>query len=454
MTGKVVDKYEGILDRAKNIATGKQKRTEMPAPIVDVDGSAILETGVPAETIKEIAEKITLIPETFSINPKMVGQLGRRAKMGTGEIPMDWGFAEAMAFGSLVKDGIRVRLSGQGSGRGTFSRRHAMMYDTKTGSIWSPLGDIRADSDPLARFQVFDSSLSENAVLGFEYGYSLKAPDFLVMWEAQFGDFSNGAQVIIDQYISASEDKWKERCRLVMLLPHGFEGQGPEHSSARLERYLQLCAENNMQVCNPTTPVQYFHMLRRQVLQERVSPLIVMTPKSLLRLPAASSTIDELISGAFLPVIDDALVEDRSKVKRIVLCSGKVYYDLETARQDANDGRVAIVRLEQYYPFPGELLKQIFAQYPNASQLFWVQEEPKNMGAWSFLEPRLRETMPAGFELRYVGRVPSASPATGSYAIHELEQRDIIERALIADSDEISAASEPEVAEKLAPATA
>ncbi|MBX3243196.1 MAG: multifunctional oxoglutarate decarboxylase/oxoglutarate dehydrogenase thiamine pyrophosphate-binding subunit/dihydrolipoyllysine-residue succinyltransferase subunit [Acidobacteria bacterium] len=454
MTGKVVDKYEGILERAKSIASGKTKRTEMPAPTVDEDGSAVLETGVPAETLKTIAEDITLIPEDFSINPKMVGQLGRRAKMGTGEVPMDWGFAEAMAFGSLVKDGIRVRLSGQDSGRGTFSQRHAMMYDTKTGTIWSPLGDIRTEADPLARFQVFDSSLSENAVLGFEYGYSLKAPDFLVMWEAQFGDFSNGAQVIIDQYISASEDKWKERCRLVMLLPHGFEGQGPEHSSARLERYLQLCAENNMQVCNPTTPAQYFHMLRRQVLQSAVRPLIVMTPKSLLRLPAASSSVEELVSGGFKPVIDDAAIEDRSKVKRIVLCSGKVFYDLEVARADANDGKVAIVRLEQFYPFPGERLKEIIASYPNAKQLFWAQEEPKNMGGWSFVEPRLDEIKPDGVELRYIGRVPSASPATGSYAIHELEQKDIIDRSLIADSDEISAASEPEVSEKLAPATA
>lgn len=454
MTGKVVEKYEGILEKAKNIASGKTKRTEMPAPIVEEDGSAVLETGVPAETLGSIAESITLIPEDFSINPKMVGQLGRRAKMGTGEIPMDWGFAEAMAFGSLVKDGIRVRLSGQDSGRGTFSQRHAMMYDTKTGAIWSPLGDIRTEADPLARFQVFDSSLSENAVLGYEYGYSLAANDFLVMWEAQFGDFSNGAQVIIDQYISASEDKWKERCRLVMLLPHGFEGQGPEHSSARLERYLQLCAENNMQVCNPTTPSQYFHMLRRQVMQSAVRPLIVMTPKSLLRLPAASSSIEELVSGGFQPVIDDTAVEDRSKVRRIVLCSGKVFYDLEAARKDANDGKIAIVRLEQFYPFPGERLTEIIASYPNAKQLFWVQEEPKNMGGWSFMEPRLEEIKPDNVELRYVGRVPSASPATGSYAIHELEQKDIIDRSLIADSDEISAASEPEVSEKLAPATA
>lgn len=454
MTGRVVAKYEGILERAKDIATTKPKRQSVPEPVVEEDGSAVLETGSPQDILDEVTAEITIVPENFSINPKMVGQLGRRAKMGAGEAPMDWGFAEAMAFGSLVKDGYRVRLSGQDSGRGTFAQRHALMYDTKTGDIWAPLGLIRTEKDPLARFQVFDSSLSENAVLGFEYGYSVTSPDALVMWEAQFGDFANGAQVIIDQYISSSEDKWGQKCRLVMLLPHGYEGQGPEHSSARLERFLQLCAENNMQVCNPTTPAQYFHMLRRQVAQEPVRPLVVMTPKSLLRLPAAASMIEELTTGGFQPVLDDSTVEDRSKVRRIVLCSGKVYYDLNAARMDGNDGHVAIVRLEQFYPFPGEMLGKVLASYPNATQLFWTQEEPQNMGGWQFVEARLRKIMPKDVSLRYVGRVPSASPATGSYAIHELEQKQLVDEAIIADSDEISDASEPEVSEKLAPATA
>ncbi|MDI1241402.1 MAG: multifunctional oxoglutarate decarboxylase/oxoglutarate dehydrogenase thiamine pyrophosphate-binding subunit/dihydrolipoyllysine-residue succinyltransferase subunit, partial [bacterium] len=337
MTAKVVGKYEGILERAKQIATEKPKRLELPSTLVDDDGSDVIETAVSAKLVREVAEKISMIPEHFSINPKMVGQLGRRAKMGAGEVPMDWGFAEAISFGTLVREGIRIRLSGQDSGRGTFSQRHALMYDTITGNMWSPLGEIRSEKDELARFQVYDSSLSENAVLGFEYGYSVKAPGMLVMWEAQFGDFSNGAQVIIDQYIAASEDKWNQKCRLVMLLPHGFEGQGPEHSSARLERFLQLCAENNLQVCYPSTPAQYFHMLRRQVKQEMVRPLIVMTPKSLLRLPTATSTVEELTSGGFKPVIDDAGVVDTSKVKRIVVCSGKVYYDLEAARIEARD---------------------------------------------------------------------------------------------------------------------
>lgn len=453
MTDKVVEKYEGILGRAKQIAVEKPKKSVLSAPAAEDDGSAVLETGASKEILKEVSEKISLVPEGFHINPKMVGQLARRAKMGIGETPMDWGFAEAMAVGSLVKDGYPVRLSGQDSGRGTFSQRHASMYDTMTGERWSPLTELRNDRNPGARFYVFDSSLSETGVLGFEYGYAMNARDELVMWEAQFGDFSNGAQVIIDQYIAASEDKWQQTCRLTMLLPHGYEGQGPEHSSARLERYLQLCAENNMQVCYPTTPAQYFHMLRRQVTQETVRPLVVMTPKSLLRLPAASSTMDELETGGFQPVLDDARITDKSAVRRIVLCSGKVFYDLEAGREEI-DNRVAVVRLEQFYPFPAARLKEIFAAYPNAAQLFWTQEEPRNMGGWTFVENRLREIMPGNMTLKFVGRAASASPATGSYAIHELEQKRIVEQALGEDDAEISAASEPEVSEKIAPAGA
>jgi len=453
MTAEVVGKYEGILQRAKQIAVEKPKKTELPAQIAEDDGSAVLETGASKEILKEVAEKISLVPDGFHINPKMVGQLARRAKMGIGEVPMDWGFGEAMAFGSLVREGYAVRLSGQDSGRGTFSQRHASMYDTMTGERWTPLTELNNEDKPKARFYVFDSSLSESGVLGFEYGYSMNAPGDLVMWEAQFGDFSNGAQVIIDQYIAASEEKWKQKCRLVMLLPHGYEGQGPEHSSARLERYLQLCAENNMQVCYPTTPAQYFHMLRRQVRQEMVRPLMVMTPKSLLRLPAASSTMVELEAGGFQPVLDDTRSTDKSAVTRIVLCSGKVFYDLEASREEDNT-RVAVVRLEQFYPFPATRLKEIFAGYPNATQLFWTQEEPKNMGGWTFVEARLRDILPEGVSLRYVGRAASASPATGSYAIHELEQKQIVNQALSENDSEISAASEPEVSEKIAPAGA
>jgi 2-oxoglutarate dehydrogenase E1 component len=366
---------------------------------------------------------------------------------------MDWGFAEALAFGSLVVDGKIVRLSGQDSGRGTFSQRHAEMYDTQTGEVWVPLSELRSEKNPKARFQVYNSLLSEQGVLGFEYGYSLLAQDALVMWEAQFGDFSNGAQVIIDQYIAASEDKWQQKCRLVLLLPHGYEGQGPEHSSARLERYLQLCAENNLQVCYPTTPAQYFHLLRRQATQQLVRPLIVMTPKSLLRLPAATSTIEELTTGGFQTVIDDAKVQDKSKVRRILLCSGKVFYDLETARANSHDQRVAIVRLEQFYPFPAAKIKEIIASYENAREIFWVQEEPQNMGGWFFVQPRLME-IKGDLEFRYVGRSASASPATGSYAIHELEHRKLVDEAIIAeDATEISAASETEVSRNVAPAS-
>ncbi len=453
MTDTVIGKYEEILKRAKQIATDKPKRDTLPAQIEDEDGSRVLETAIKRETLQAVSEKISLIPDNFHINPKMVGQLARRAKMGTGETPMDWGFAEAIAFGSLVLEGIDVRLSGQDSGRGTFSQRHALMYDIQNGAVWCPLAELKSTENP-AYFDVFDSSLSEQGVLGFEYGYSVVAPDNLVMWEAQFGDFSNGAQVIIDQYIAASEDKWKQKCRLVMLLPHGYEGQGPEHSSARLERYLQLCAENNLQVCYPSTPAQYFHLLRRQVRQEIVRPLIVMTPKSLLRLPAANSSIEDLMNGGFQPVINDAKVSDKEKVKRIVLCSGKVFYDLDIGRTDVYDNRVAIVRVEQFYPFPAEKLKEVFAEYKNATQIFWTQEEPQNMGGWMFVEPRLREILPANVNLKYVGRSASASPATGSYAIHNLEQEKLVNDSLIKETEEISAASTAEVAEKLAPAGA
>lgn len=428
MTNKVIEKYERILASAKAIALEKPARAVLASPIIDEDGSEVLPTGVGKDVLKTVSDKISLVPEGFTINPKMVGQLARRAKMGDGEVPMDWGFAEALAFGSLVSEGFPVRVSGQDSGRGTFSQRHASMYDLQTGERWTPLSDLTNETNPAARFYVFDSSLSEYGVLGFEYGYSVVADKQLVAWEAQFGDFSNGAQIMIDQYISSSEDKWQQRCRLVMLLPHGFEGQGPEHSSARLERYLQLCAENNLQVCYPTTPAQYFHLLRRQVHQDTIRPLIVMTPKSLLRLPAASSEMHELENGGFRPVIDDAAISDKAAVKRIVLCSGKVYYDLDAARGDSRD--VAIVRLEQFYPFPTKTVQEIFAAYPSASEIIWAQEEPQNMGGWAFVESRIRAVLPEGRVLQYVGRTPSASPATGSYAIHNLEQSKLIEEAL------------------------
>jgi multifunctional 2-oxoglutarate metabolism enzyme len=423
-----VKRYETAL------ANAKQKVAAEPArPVEELDGSGVVETGISAETVRTIAHKIAVVPDDFNINPKMVGQLARRAKMGDGSAPLDWAFAEAAAFGSLVLDGRRVRLSGQDSGRGTFSQRHAVLYDTQTGRAWMPLAELRSEANADARFDVFDSSLSEEGVLGFEYGYSVIASDALVLWEAQFGDFGNGAQTIIDQYIAASEDKWKQTSRLVMLLPHGYEGQGPEHSSARLERYLQLCAENNLQVCYPTTPAQYFHLLRRQVQPGMERPLIVMTPKSLLRLPAATSSVEDLMTGGFRPMIDDVEVKDASSVTRVVLCSGKIYYDLIEGRKKLGHKRVAIVRLEQFYPFPLNSVRETVNRYANARQLVWAQEEPQNMGGWGFMEERLTNLLPACERPRYVGRTPSASPATGSYSIHQAEQAELVNQALSVD---------------------
>jgi 2-oxoglutarate dehydrogenase E1 component len=436
-----VAEYEAILQSAKQLVARKPERTELPPPVNEEDGSAVVETGVDADAVRRIAHTIAVVPEGFNVNPKMVSQLARRAKMGEGALPMDWAFGELCAFGSLALEGVPVRLSGQDSGRGTFSQRHAIMYDTQTGRPWLPLAALAESKSGRPLVEVFDSSLSEQGVVGFEYGYSVVAQRALVAWEAQFGDFANGAQVIIDQFISPGVDKWQQPSRLVLLLPHGYEGQGPEHSSARLERYLQLCAENNMQVCYPTTPAQYFHLLRRQVKQETARPLVVMTPKSLLRLPAATSTVEELTRGGFRPVIDDAEIAERNAVRRIVLCSGKVFYDLNAARLKTDDRRVALVRLEQFYPFPENALREICASYPSATQLVWAQEEAKNMGGWTFVEPRLMGLLPRCERPHYVGRAPSASPATGSYTIHELEQRTLVDQALTTDAPVISDAS-------------
>ena len=425
-----IRRYEDALARAKKVAA-EAKGSLTPEPDVrELDGSPIVETPVTAEEVKQIAHQISVVPEGFNLNPKMVSQLARRAKMGDGALPMDWAFAEAIAFGSLALEGTRVRLSGQDSGRGTFSQRHAVLYDTQTGQNWAPLSELRAEENARGRFEVFDSSLSEAGVLGFEYGYSVIADEALVMWEAQFGDFNNVAQGIIDQYISSSEDKWKQTSRLTMLLPHGYEGQGPEHSSARLERFLQLCAANNLCVCYPTTPAQYFHLLRRQVREGFERPLIVMTPKSLLRLPAAGSSLDQLTSGGFQPLIDDGEVGDAKAVKRIVFCSGKVFYDLVDARKKNGANGLAIIRLEQFYPFPLTAVKDTIAKYPNAKDLVWCQEEPKNMGGWTFVEAKFEDLVPGGDRLRYIGRAESASPATGNYSVHMQEQDRFIKEAL------------------------
>lgn len=431
-----VERYEKSLAGAKEVAAKRPAPKDLPTPIQDEDGSGIIPTAISVELINRIGNLIAIVPTGFNVNPKMVGQLARRAKMGDGSLPIDWAFAEAVAFGSLVTEGTSVRLSGQDSGRGTFSQRHAVLYDTQTGLPWIPLAELKSETDPIAQFDVIDSSLSEQGVLGFEYGFSAIERSSLVMWEAQFGDFANGAQVIIDQFISSGEDKWQQPSRLVLLLPHGFEGQGPEHSSARLERFLQLCAENNMQVCNPTTPAQYFHLLRRQVKQSVMRPLIVMTPKSLLRLPAATSTREELADGAFQPVIDDLSLTSSdkanatAKVKRVVITSGKIFYDLDAARKKAAEDRVAILRLEQFYPFPAQALQTILSRYKFGTDIVWTQEEPQNMGGWTFVERRFNNLLGKNQRIRFVGRTPSASPASGTYSLHLLEQQRVVNESL------------------------
>jgi multifunctional 2-oxoglutarate metabolism enzyme len=425
LIAKRVEGYEEIHASAKATVAKRNKPTKLKAVPPEDDGSDVLVTGVDREVLNEASNALSLVPQDFNVNPKMVSQLARRAKMGAGETPIDWGFAEGLAFGSLLREGTSIRLSGQDSGRGTFSQRHAVLYDTHNGTPWTPLETLAKDK---CRFEVFDSSLSEAGVVGYEYGYSVVAPNTLTIWEAQFGDFANGAQVHIDQFIVAGEDKWHQPSRLVMLLPHGYEGQGPEHSSARLERFLQLCAENNMQVCYPTTPAQYFHLLRRQMRQDANKPLIVMTPKSLLRSPQAVSTIDEFTSGGFHAVIPDA-VANAENIKRLVLCSGKVYYDLKAEAVQQSLDHVAILRVEQFYPFPKQALEEWFGQFANATEIVWAQEEPQNMGGWSYIRSRLEE-LTGRRRVRYAGRSASASPSTGNYIIHGLEQSKLVKDAL------------------------
>jgi len=377
---------------------------------------------VPLEKLREIGEAITVEPANLELNPKIKRWLQNRRDMVHGKTPLDWSTAEALAFGSLLEDGCPVRLSGQDSRRGTFTQRHSVLYDMKTRERYTPLNNIKPDQ---AKFCVYNSPLSEYAVLGFDYGYGLDFPNMLVLWEAQFGDFANGAQIIIDQYLVCSETKWGETSSLVMLLPHGYHGQGPEHSSARLERYLQACAEDNIQVSNPSTPASYFHLLRRQAIRKIKKPLIVMTPKGMLRDPRCTSPVAELATGRFEEILPDPAAP--KDVKRLILCTGKVYFDLNDHRQAEKIANTAIIRLEQLYPYHEKKLQAIVAPYAKAEKIVWCQEESANMGAWSFLEPRLRKTF--GRDIVYAGRDASASTATGAHAIHELEQHELIENA-------------------------
>jgi 2-oxoglutarate dehydrogenase E1 component len=384
-----------------------------------------VETAVPVDRLRELLHRSTEVPADFAIHPKLERQLELRREMADGKRPLDWGAAEALAFASLVSERYTVRLSGQDARRGTFSHRHAVLHDNVTGKLYTPIARLAQN----ARFEVWDSPLSEAGVLGFEYGYSLDSPDALVAWEAQFGDFCNGAQVIIDQFLSSSEDKWYRLSGLVCLLPHGFEGQGPEHSSARLERWLNLCADDNMQICNLTTPAQFFHALRRQAVRPFRKPLIVMSPKSLLRSPLASSKLEELATGSFQRIIGDDLVAPK-KAKKVLLCSGKVYYELAAARRELARNDVAIVRIEQLYPLRAEQVKETLAPYPDGTPLVWVQEEPWNMGAWYYMRARLPALVEDRLPLSCVSRPESASPATGSMGAHKIEQARVIERAL------------------------
>jgi 2-oxoglutarate dehydrogenase E1 component len=385
------------------------------------------DTRVPRPVLEHIAAAMTEVPAEFTPHPKIERLLEQRAQMGRGERPLDWGMAELLAYGSLLLQGVNVRMSGQDCSRGTFSHRHAIITDIKTGREHLVLGQLQHDQG-LCR--IFDSPLSEAGVLGFEFGYSLDYPDALVLWEAQFGDFANGAQVIIDQFITSSEDKWKRMSGIVLLLPHGYEGQGPEHSSARLERYLQSCAEHNIQVVQPTTPAQMFHLLRAQVLRPVRKPLIVMTPKSLLRLPAAASSLDELANGAFHRVLHDETAKP-AEVTRALLCSGKIYYELAEERTRRSDATVAIVRIEKLYPWwPQLVAAATLDKYPRLAELFWVQDEPCNMGAGQFVTPRLHALI-GDRSIRYdfIGRAESASPATGSHKAHVMEQQQILAKA-------------------------
>ncbi len=390
-------------------------------------------TGVPREVLLELLDRLTYVPPEFHANAKALRIVEARKERLEKQGNLFWETAEALAFASLLREGTPIRLSGQDARRGTFSHRHAVLTDTVTGARYTPLHHLGEGGGPSpAEFQVWDSPLSETGVLGFEYGYSLDSPAGLVIWEAQFGDFANGGQVIIDQFIVSAEDKWLRLSGLVLLLPHGYEGQGPEHSSARIERWLQMVAEDNIQVCNPTTPAQFFHLLRRQVKRPWRKPLAVMTPKSLLRNPLATSTLDELVSGEFKRVIPDDLSggdpAKASGVKRILLTSGKVFYDLHKARDEKKRPDVAIVRLEQYYPL-GTALREVLEVYPAGTELVWVQEEPRNMGAWYFVKAHLPDYLEGRFPLRVVSRVESASPATGSKASHELEQKMLVDEA-------------------------
>lgn len=431
----LVNAYRESLDRGEPLVSGLVSEPNASlfvdwTPYLGHEWTLHCDTRMELHALQTLAHDTNLAPENFPLQRQVAKILEDRRKMAAGALPLNWGAAETLAYASLLQAGYPVRLTGQDVGRGTFSHRHAVLHNQKDGSRHIPLQHI---SDDQAPFVIYDSLLSEEAVLAFEYGYSTTSPTGLVIWEAQFGDFANGAQVVIDQFITSGEHKWSRLCGLTMLLPHGYEGQGPEHSSARLERFLQLCAEHNIQVCVPSTPAQVFHMLRRQAIRPLRKPLVVMSPKSLLRHKEAVSSLEDLANGHFHNVLDETDAIDKNAVKRVVLCSGKVYYDLLAVRRERGIEDVALIRLEQLYPFPEAELLQVLANYPNITDAAWCQEEPQNQGAWYSSQHHMRRVMFAHKKevyLRYVGRDPSASPAAGYMALHLAQQEQFINDAL------------------------
>ncbi|MHB8453847.1 MAG: 2-oxoglutarate dehydrogenase E1 component [Acidiferrobacterales bacterium] len=396
-------------------------------PYVGNSTKTDIDTSVSMQTLRALSGQLGNLPDGFELHPSLVKIYDNRRKMAAGALPIDWGFAETLAYATLLHEGYHVRLSGQDTARGTFFHRHAVVYSMKDGSAYVPLRHL-ADGQPT--FLVINSPLSEEAVLAFEYGYATTDPETLVIWEAQFGDFANNAQVVIDQFISAGEQKWGRLCGLVLLLPHGYEGQGPEHSSARLERYLQLAAEQNMQICMPTTAAQIFHLLRRQMAAEFRKPLVVMTPKSLLRHRLATSSLDDLCDGHFHMVLPETDQLAPESVRRLVLCSGKVYFDLLESRRELKRTDTAILRVEQLYPFPEDTLKTELARYPAVQTVTWCQEEPKNQGAWYSTQHHLRNVLPSDVALEYAGRPASAAPAVGYPPLHIQQLRSLVAAAL------------------------
>ncbi len=427
---QIMADYRDGLDRGENIA---RKTLGMVGNEHTVDWSRYhakdhdeaVDTRISPEQLRELAAKLLSLPEGFELHARLQRVMGDRSKMAAGAAAVDWGFAESLALGSLVEAGYHVRLTGQDVGRGTFFHRHARLHNQHNGETYTPMEQLSP-----GRFQCLDTLLSEEGVLGFEFGYSTADPESLVLWEGQFGDFANGAQVVVDQFIASGYAKWGRLCGLVMFLPHGYEGQGPEHSSARLERYLQLCAENNMQVCVPSSPAQMFHMLRRQMLRGLRAPLIVMTPKSLLRHPLSVSQLEDLTAGEFQRVIPEIDKLNANKVKRVVFCSGKVYYDLYKARKEEELDDVALVRIEQLYPFPSEQYAAVLKGYPKLRDVVWCQEEPENQGAWYQIKHRLQESLGKAQQMLYATRPGAASTATGFFKIHVQQQEELVKAAL------------------------